>query len=385
MAEGIVRDAHIMLGAYNITGVHSQYSLNVSNDLLESTAFPLTTRERKVGLRDVEASGSGYLPFGDALGTSGSFNTAADLAEWSDNGACTTALDSGSPQAGANSCEVTSTGAGTKRLSANVTLKANRSYRVVFYYINGTQEGQAVEVFISGGSSSVYSQKYTTAAGWAVGSFDFTASVDGTHTCNLDWTDSGSTTGTIFWDSVTIYEVIDKALYNNMATAGSPVSILPEGSTIGSRAFFFKGAQGEYSPGGSVGELLGFSWAAGANDKLLRGNVLENARVTATSTSTPQQLGAVATNQYLYAALHVLSVGGTVSPTLDVVIQSDNAVGFLSAATPIITFTQATGITSEYATPVDNTTCTTDDYWRVSYTTGGTSEEFVFIVVMAIM
>jgi hypothetical protein len=77
-----------------------------------------------------------------------------------------------------------------------------------------------------------------------------------------------------------------------------------------------------------------------------------------------------------------VAFGGT-SPTLDVIVQSDDASGFPSA-TNRITFTQATGFTAEYATPVAG--AITDDWWRVNFTIGGTaSPNFTFICVIGIL
>lgn len=377
MGVGIIKDANIFLGSYDLTSVHSEITLNASNDILDATTFPDLTRTHLPGLKDTEVSGTGFLPFGDALGTSGSFDTAADLADWTASGDCSIALDSGSPQAGANCCEITATGAGIKHVSATISLKANRSYRATFYFKDGTASGETVRWYLA--STGITTPTYTTAAGWVQGEVNFTVSEDGDYIGRILW-EGATAANTLFVDSFEIYEVIDKALYNNMSTSGSVCTICPNASTIGSLAYFFKSTQSEYTPGGAIGELLGFSWAAGANDRLSRGNVLESARVASTDTSIEQGNGVVLTDQNLYAALHVLSVSGTTS-TLDVIIQSD-ATGF-AGPNNRITFTQATGITSEYATPVAGPI--TDDFWRVSYTVGGANEEFVFIVVMAIM
>ena len=82
----------------------------------------------------------------------------------------------------------------------------------------------------------------------------------------------------------------------------------------------------------------------------------------------------------MFAALHVLSASGT-SPTLDVVLQSDDNSGFSSAVSRI-TFTQATGITSQWSTLAG---AQTDDYWRASYTIGGSATPtFTFALVIGI-
>jgi hypothetical protein len=81
------------------------------------------------------------------------------------------------------------------------------------------------------------------------------------------------------------------------------------------------------------------------------------------------------------AALHVYGAEG-VSPTLDVVLQQAVENTFIAPST-VITFTQATDVTSEYS---EYTTIQqfTDDYFRLSYTIGGTSPEFDFVVVISL-
>ena len=98
---------------------------------------------------------------------------------------------------------------------------------------------------------------------------------------------------------------------------------------------------------------------------------------TATGNGTAVQVGAVASGRQMYAALHVLSVSGTATPTLTVKVQSDT-VGF-GSATDQITFTAATAVggqISRVAGPI------TDDYWRASWTISGTNPSFLFVVVV---
>lgn len=101
--------------------------------------------------------------------------------------------------------------------------------------------------------------------------------------------------------------------------------------------------------------------------------------VTASGNSSAQQNGTVSATQTVYASLHVFSVSGT-TPTLDVVVQSDT-VGFPSP-TARITFAQATTVGAQLGSASG---AITDDYWRASYTVGGTTPSFSFAVVMAIV
>jgi hypothetical protein len=113
-----------------------------------------------------------------------------------------------------------------------------------------------------------------------------------------------------------------------------------------------------------IGDVAGFSFDGQPTDEIAPGYVLhpKTAR-SSSSNTTGVQVGALSGGTG-YAALHVFA--GTAS-TLDVVIQSDDNSGFTSA-TNRITFTQATGATSQWSTV---TSAGSDDYWRVSWTVGG--------------
>ena len=171
-----------------------------------------------------------------------------------------------------------------------------------------------------------------------------------------------------------------------MTTLGGafPISVPPAGATAGSVAFTFNARQFSYSPlQASAGELAMATIAgAGEGSPVVRGTLMNApaTAITATGTTAGQQLGAVSASQRLYAALHVLSASGT-SPTMDVVIQSDDNGSFTSATTRI-TMTQATGITSQWSSVAGSIT---DDYWRASITIGGSdTPTFTYALVLGI-
>lgn len=161
-----------------------------------------------------------------------------------------------------------------------------------------------------------------------------------------------------------------------------PFTVAPAGTSEGSVAYLFNGRNFEYSPlEAAVGDVAMATIAGGGTGPTARGTVMhpyDTAR-TSSGTTTGVQVGAVPAGSNMYAALHVLSASGT-SPTLDVVIESDDNSGFTSD-TDRITFTQATGITSEW---LDVSGAVTDDYWRVRYTIGGTTPSFTFAVAIGV-
>ena len=131
---------------------------------------------------------------------------------------------------------------------------------------------------------------------------------------------------------------------------------------------------------GAVGDMAGLEVNGNSADRLIRGVLELNATKTVTGVSTGLQQGAVSAAEKIYANLHVTAASGS-SPTLDAVIQSDDN-GSFTSATSRITFTQATGITSEHLSLAG---AITDDYWRVSFTIGGGSPSFTFAVSFGII
>lgn len=170
----------------------------------------------------------------------------------------------------------------------------------------------------------------------------------------------------------------DDAFWTNLGVSSVPLTGVPTGGAVGDLAYLTRGLETDYKPGGKVGDLL--SWSAGLATSwpVVRGRILhpQGTARTTTANGTSQQIGALSATQALYVNLHVLSVSATVSPSLTVAVQSDDATGFPSAATQG-TFTAATalgGQTMKISGPV------TDDWWRVSWTISGTSASFLFAV-----
>lgn len=133
----------------------------------------------------------------------------------------------------------------------------------------------------------------------------------------------------------------------------------------------------DYTPlTGKVGDQLEFSVGGEVSGGFATGVILLSGTKTSTSTSTPVQVGAVPAGKSVYASLHVLAASGT----LDVVVQSDDSAGFGSPAN-VITFSQKAAIGSDWSAAAG---AITDDYWRISYTIGGGSPSFQFIVALGI-
>ena len=162
-------------------------------------------------------------------------------------------------------------------------------------------------------------------------------------------------------------------------------SFIPEGEAEGNIGFFANAIHSEYTRGGAVGEVMPFDVSGVGSDGLglIRGTLMEwNTTIVGNASGTARQLTTVLATQKLYAVLHVLSAGGAV-PTLDVIVESDTAEGFPSAVTRA-TFAQTGVVGAEFATPVAGP-ITPDDWWRVSWTVGGGSPDFDFVVLIGIL
>jgi hypothetical protein len=177
---------------------------------------------------------------------------------------------------------------------------------------------------------------------------------------------------------------IGKVIFDKVGENDVVLTAIPEGNTAGNVAYFLKALTAKFTPmSGKHGDLYAFNANAMASghQSLVRGR-LEHAKAarTATGTTSGYQLGAVSATQRLYAALHVFTVSGT-TPTLDVAIQSDDNSGFTSA-TSRMSLTQVTAAAAELKSVAG---AFTDDYWRASFTIGGTNPSFTFALAFGIL
>jgi len=161
-----------------------------------------------------------------------------------------------------------------------------------------------------------------------------------------------------------------------------PLSLLPDGKTGGEVAYAFNATQLAYTPlEATAGELAMAKVSGKGTSTAIRGTLMNapGTAITSTGNGTTRQLGAIPAGSKMYGALHVIAASGT-TPTLDVVVQSDDN-GDMTSATSRMVFAQATGITSEWL-PLAG--AITDDYWRLAVTVGGTTPSFNYVVVLGI-
>lgn len=186
-----------------------------------------------------------------------------------------------------------------------------------------------------------------------------------------------SSTGTVTLDQ-------EDVMYAKLATASVPMMVCPTTGAVNTPAHFCPQMESKYQWGGSIGEMNAYTVSGvGQGQPLILGRIMMTGAKTTTTTGTAYELGAVTAAQYLYAQLHVFAKSGT-NPTLDVVVESDDAEAFSSAATKL-TFAQIAGAsvpTAVWATPVAG--AITDTWWRVKATLGGTNPSFTFAVAVGI-
>lgn len=156
----------------------------------------------------------------------------------------------------------------------------------------------------------------------------------------------------------------------------APFSVAPTAGVEGDPAYTFRAMMTQFDKGGQVGQLLKLTGAAEASTgPLVRGSILINASKSAGGNGTAFQLGAVASGQSIYAALHLLALGGV--GTLTVKVQSAAAVGF-GTPNDRLSFAGLSGVTGydwQQATPG----VLTDTWWRVTWTLTATSALFAVI------
>jgi len=173
-----------------------------------------------------------------------------------------------------------------------------------------------------------------------------------------------------------------------------PVTLLPYDGVDGDKAYFMNALHTSYSASGKVGDIFAFKFKAeqGSSGDLVGGQIMKDfaaTAITGTAAGTAFQTGAVSATQTMWAVMHIFAVSGT-SPTLAMVVQSDDAVG-MASPTARITFTTVTGTTGPNGNgPVSQLTSlagpVTDDWWRASWTVGGSnSPTFYGVVVIGIV
>lgn len=180
------------------------------------------------------------------------------------------------------------------------------------------------------------------------------------------------------------FQSLDSLLFGRIGATSAVFSAAALGNAEGDPAYGLPMVSGKINPlSGQVGALLPWELDVRSNGiTIFRGFVaaVGSKSVTGQTSATIQVVGGVPTGSKLYANLHVVSVSGT-TPTLDVIVQSDDNSSFTTPTTRL-TFAQVTTtISSEHksaAGPI------TDEYYRMKWTLAGTSPVYVVFGILAI-
>ncbi|GIH29093.1 hypothetical protein Aph01nite_74030 [Acrocarpospora phusangensis] len=162
-----------------------------------------------------------------------------------------------------------------------------------------------------------------------------------------------------------------------------PWTVCPESADVGELAYFTDVLRGSYKLGEGVGEVAPWESSGSGSAPLLRGTAAHPPGTprTATGTGTGLNLGALAEGQRMFAALHVLSIAGTDTPTITARVESD-ADNTWATPTTRATFAAATVRGGQFiastAGPV------TDTWWRIAWTITGTAPSFLFAAALGI-
>ena len=177
---------------------------------------------------------------------------------------------------------------------------------------------------------------------------------------------------------------IESTIHGDWGSQNKILTIAPEDVTEDvSTAYTTRGAILSFNPmEGSVGEMMAISGSAvNTGNTIVRGIILASGAKTSSGNATGNQLGAVGAAEFLYASIHCTAVSGTNTPTIDVIVESDDNSGF-SSATTRVTFSSITAVGAQWATPVAGTI--TDDYWRAAWTITGTNPSLIVYVTIGI-
>lgn len=179
---------------------------------------------------------------------------------------------------------------------------------------------------------------------------------------------------------VNVYAGLDEIL--GTATIGEigAWSAVPTGGGEGDVGYLTEATFTGFTPlQGSVGEIATYDAAWRGSQRLVRGTVLASRTVTATGTGTAYNLGTVTASQRVWAAAHLLTVGGT-TPSVTLKVQSASAQAF-TTPNDRVTFGAATARGGQFASTAGSIT---DTWWRVSWTVSGTNPSAAIRVLVGI-
>ncbi|MET8147621.1 hypothetical protein ACIBSW_06810 [Actinoplanes sp. NPDC049668] len=176
---------------------------------------------------------------------------------------------------------------------------------------------------------------------------------------------------------------VDDALWSGLGAVDVWTFVKGTGA-VGDLAWSGQSLESKYSFLGDHGKLAPFDATLNGSGPLVRGRVAHPHTVVRSAAGTGDALvfaAGIPAGNHLWAALHVFSVGGTGTPALSVLVESDDNPAF---TTPVqrLAFVPATaaqtGQLLRAAGPV------TDMHYRVRWTVTGGTPSFLFAATLGV-
>jgi len=175
---------------------------------------------------------------------------------------------------------------------------------------------------------------------------------------------------------------VDNALWDGLGAVD--VWTFVKGGAVGDLAWSGEALEAKYNFLGDHGKLAPFDAAISGSGPAVRSRVAHPHTLVRSAAGNGADVllaAGIPAGQYLYAALQVFSVAGTSTPTLTVVVESDDTAGFTTPVQRLafapVTAAQ-TGQLLRAAGPV------TDTHFRVRWTVSGTTPSFLFCATLGV-
>lgn len=175
---------------------------------------------------------------------------------------------------------------------------------------------------------------------------------------------------------------VDAEAFADLGVSGVPLTLVPQGNTVGNLAYALSTNAAAYSQGDKVGAVAPFDLSTASQSRAVRGFLMHPSGTSRTTTGSGAGVlvGAATSVQQVYASLHVLAASGT-TPSLTVNVQADTSNTFPSPVA-VGSFTAATAVGSRWASFAPPASAET--YYRVTWTISGTTPSFQFVVALGI-
>lgn len=182
-------------------------------------------------------------------------------------------------------------------------------------------------------------------------------------------------TGSGWWD----VDDSDPAFFNGVGVDGGVITVCPTTGALGELAYFMRGVDGRYEPGGQVGELVAFNFAAYGDGALVRGVVMETGSKAVDGNGTPRQFAAVTAGQKMCLAFHLTGLAGT-TPEIEVTVYSNSGNTWDGSETLRHTFTLTDAVGAQLI-EIDGPI--TDTWWRASWDVSGSGDDLGITIALS--